>query len=89
MRVWGSLRWLVAGAVVCVALVTLQAQRGGGAGGGQSASQAPASPSGQRGGGGGRGDAPMLGAGTLISGAWGADATPVDSRGWGWATKGT
>ena len=33
-------------------------------------------------------DAPVVGQGTLIGGAWGADAVPVDSRGWGWMTKG-
>src|SRR4029077_11662656 len=48
---------------------------------------------GQRGGGGGRGagggqaDAPMVGQGTLISGAWGPDPPPVDSREWGWMPK--
>jgi 2-keto-3-deoxy-L-rhamnonate aldolase RhmA len=36
---------------------------------------------------GGRGDAPVVGQGTLISGAWGANALPVDSRGWGWMSK--
>jgi hypothetical protein len=56
------------------------------AGGGQAASEAPAGRGGgQRGG--GRADAPVLGPGNLISGVWGADATPVDSRGWGWMTK--
>jgi hypothetical protein len=28
----------------------------------------------------------MLGQGTLIAGAWGQNAAPVDSRGWGWMT---
>src|SRR5262249_57242824 len=37
--------------------------------------------------GGGRGDTPALGAGTLIAGAWGSAALPLDSRGWGWLTK--
>src|SRR5262245_1800603 len=40
-----------------------------------------------RGAGAGRGDAPMSGPGTLIAGAWGSDALPLDSRGWGWLTK--
>ena len=56
------------------------------AGGGQGASQAPGGRGGQRGGG-GRADAPVLGPGNLITGVWGADATAVDSRGWGWMTK--
>ena len=69
---------------VC-ALVLMGAALAAG-GGGQAASQAPA---GGRGGqrGGGRADAPVLGPGNLITGVWGADATAVDSRGWGWMTK--
>ena len=37
--------------------------------------------------GGGRGEAPTVGPGNLITGAWGADSVPVESRGWGWMTK--
>src|SRR5260370_34315242 len=37
--------------------------------------------------GGGRGDAPPLGPGNLVTGAWGADPVPLDPRGWGWMTK--
>jgi 2-keto-3-deoxy-L-rhamnonate aldolase RhmA len=76
-------------ALACMTLVAVQAQRQGAvsaAGVGQgTAQQAGAGGGGQRGGGGG--DAPRLGEGTLIAGAWGADALPVDSRGWGWTTK--
>src|ERR1043165_2684703 len=36
---------------------------------------------------GGRGDAPQLGPGNLVTGAWGADPVPLDPRGWGWMTK--
>src|SRR5262245_8075244 len=45
-----------------------------------------ASGGGQRGGG-GRADAPTLGPGNLITGVWGTDPVPVDSRGWGWMTR--
>ena len=71
--------------VSACALVLMGAALAAG-GGGQDASQAPA---GGRGGqrGGGRADAPVLGPGNLITGVWGADATAVDSRGWGWMTK--
>jgi 2-keto-3-deoxy-L-rhamnonate aldolase RhmA len=56
------------------------------AGGGQATGQ-PTAVGGQRGGGGGRGDAPTLGQGTLIGGAWGTDPLSVDARGWGWMTR--
>src|SRR5882672_8627957 len=75
--------------LACVALVTMQAQRQGGAGtasGGQNASQtAAAGGGGQRGG--GRADAPTIGPGNLVTGVWGSDPVAVDSRGWGWMTK--
>jgi 2-keto-3-deoxy-L-rhamnonate aldolase RhmA len=75
-------------ALAFVAMVTTQAQQQGtgrGTGAGQGTSQ---TPGGQRGGGGGgRGDAPMLGQGTLIGGAWGESVVPVDSRGWGWMAQ--
>src|SRR4029450_902642 len=45
----------------------------------------PQGGGGQRGGGGS--DAPTLGPGNLITGAWGADPVALDSRGWGWMTK--
>ena len=32
-------------------------------------------------------DAPMVGQGTLIAGAWGASPLPVDARGWGYLSK--
>jgi 2-keto-3-deoxy-L-rhamnonate aldolase RhmA len=73
-------------AVACAMLVVTQGQQWGAAsasGGGQAASQ----PAGQRGGGGGRSDAPTLGEGTLVAGAWGAAPLPVDPRGWGWMTQ--
>jgi 2-keto-3-deoxy-L-rhamnonate aldolase RhmA len=76
---------LVVVVFACAAWVTAQAQQSGGRGAG--AGQGTGTGTGQRGGGGGRGDAPMLGAGTLIAGAWGSDALPLDSRGWGWLTK--
>src|SRR5690349_1797591 len=61
--------------LACVMLVTVEAQRGAGAG------QGP--PAGR----GGGSEAPLVGQGTLIAGAWGKDPLPVDSRGWGWMTK--
>jgi 2-keto-3-deoxy-L-rhamnonate aldolase RhmA len=67
-----------AGACVltCATLVTMHAQgRGAGAAGG-----------GQRGGG-GQADAPAIGEGTLIAGAWGAAPLTIDSRGWGWMAQ--
>lgn len=67
-------------ALACATLVTLQAQRQA-PGGPVSARAVPA----QRGGAAG-GAPPLVGQGTLIAGAWGADASPVDSRGWGWMT---
>src|SRR5207237_9260870 len=84
--------------LACVALVTMQAQGQGTAGaarGGQVQRQTAAAGGGgqrgggggQRGGGGGQADAPAIGQGTLIAGAWGPDALPVDSRDWGWMTK--
>jgi 2-keto-3-deoxy-L-rhamnonate aldolase RhmA len=82
-------------ALVCAVLITTQGERRGsisaaagrqGTGQPAGASQQPGG--GQRGGGGGGGDAPVLGPGTLIAGAWGADPLPVDARGWGWMTKG-
>ena len=67
-------------ALVCAVLITTQGERRGsisaaagrqGTGQPAGASQQPGG--GQRGGGGGGGDAPVLGPGTLIDGAWGAD----------------
>src|SRR5215211_4779213 len=76
--------------LACAVLVTLQAQRQGGAGaaaGGPGASQtAAAGGTGQRAGG-GRADTPVLGPGNLITGVWGSDPVAADSRGWGWMTK--
>src|SRR5206468_275093 len=80
--------------IACVALVTMQAQGRGAPGGGQDQRQTPAAAGagqrggggGQRGGGGGQADAPTIGQGTLIAGAWGPDPLAVDSRGWGWMT---
>src|SRR5438552_10049773 len=66
--------------LACVRLVTSQTTAAGG--GGQRGGGG-----GQRGGGGGRADAPMVGEGTLVAGAWGKDPVPLDSRGWGWMTK--
>jgi 2-keto-3-deoxy-L-rhamnonate aldolase RhmA len=65
-----------AGAIVLasVTLVSVQAQRQGAAGS-------------QSGAGAGRGNAPAQTPGNLITGVWGADAAPVDSRGWGWMTQ--
>jgi 2-keto-3-deoxy-L-rhamnonate aldolase RhmA len=75
-------------ALACVTLITIQAQRQGAvsAAAGQGAGQGAG---GGRGGGrgGGGGDAPVVGQGTLIAGAWGADAFAPDSRGWGWMTQ--
>ena len=74
--------------LACMMLVTVLSQRQGAvyaAGGGQAAGQPPAGGRGQRGGGGG--DAPVVGQGTLIAGAWGANGFPVDARGWGWMTS--
>ena len=73
--------------LACMTLVTTEARQGAGgaAGGGQATSQTPAGGRGQRGG--GRGDAPMVGEGTLIAGVWGTDPVPLDPRGWGWMSK--
>ena len=69
-------------------LVTMQAQRrGAGASGGQDTGQPAAVRGGGQRGGGGRADGPTLGPGNLVTGVWGADAEPVDSRGWGWMSK--
>jgi 2-keto-3-deoxy-L-rhamnonate aldolase RhmA len=76
--------------VGCVALVTTQAQRQGGAGvpgGGQGASQVPAANGGGQRGGGGRADAPFVGPGNLVTGVWGTDPVAVDAHGWGFMTK--
>ena len=76
--------------LACVVLFPMQAREGaaGAAGGGQGASQPAATRGGgQRSGGGGRADAPTIGPGNLVTGVWGAEAEPVDSRGWGWMTK--
>jgi 2-keto-3-deoxy-L-rhamnonate aldolase RhmA len=82
MRRWiGSVSACV---LACLMLIPLNAHlqsAGGGQGGGQ---QAGGRGGGQRGGGGG--DAPMVGQGTLIAGAWGSRPLPLDSRGWGWMT---
>jgi 2-keto-3-deoxy-L-rhamnonate aldolase RhmA len=51
---------------------------------GQAASAQPAAAAR---GGGGRGDAPVVGQGTLIAGVWGAGTLPIDARGWGWMSK--
>src|SRR5437868_1372647 len=61
---------------LAVALATIPAHTQTAAGGGQ-----------RGGGGGGRADAPMVGEGTLIAGAWGKDVLPLDPRGWGWMSK--
>src|SRR6186713_2572788 len=66
-----------AGVLACVTLVHVDAQGG--------AQQPGARGGGQRGGGGG--EPPTLGPGNMISGAWGAETLPVDSRGWGWMTR--
>src|SRR5712691_9832190 len=75
--------------LACLAVATIQAQRpgvAGAAGSGQNVS-----PTGAAGGGGQRGggqaDAPTIGPGNLVTGVWGSDPLPVDSRGWGWMTK--
>jgi 2-keto-3-deoxy-L-rhamnonate aldolase RhmA len=89
MTMWASVKSVGVVTVVCVALVAVQAQRqdaAASASRGQDATQASApSRSGQRGG--GRADAPIVGAGTLVAGVWGADPTAVDSRDWGWMSK--
>jgi len=74
--------------LACVALVPMHAweSAAGAAGDEQGASQTPAGRGGQRGGG-GRADAPMVGLGNLVTGVWGAEPTPVDSRDWGWMSK--
>src|SRR5262245_48643710 len=82
-------RLIILATVLCAsaALVTMQAQRQG-AGGGAAADGRGAGQragAGQRGG--GRADAPMVGEGTLITGVWGTEPSPVDSRGWGWMAK--
>ena len=79
----------VAGALASAMLIAAHGQQGGGvnaADRGQGATQPGARGGGQRGG--GRTDAPVLGEGTLIDGAWGKGPVPVDARGWGWMTKG-
>ncbi len=69
-------------ALACAMLVAVPGRGGASASGrGPDVGQG----TGQRGG--GRADAPTLGEGTLISGAWGAAALPVDARGWGWMTQ--
>src|SRR5262245_20319828 len=79
--------WASACVLAWVLLVPMQAQRSAAGAGGQAAGQQPGARGGQRGGGGGGGDAPVLGQGTLIAGAWGADPLAVDSRGWGWMAR--
>src|SRR6478609_3585696 len=73
--------------LACAALIAMQTPRStGAASDGQDAGRAAAAGrGGQRGG--GRADAPIVGAGTLVAGVWGAEPTPVDSREWGWMTK--
>ena len=74
-------------ALACVTLLTMQAGRQGAvsaAAAGLGAGQAQAGRGGGRGGG---ADTPIVGQGTLMAGAWGAEAVPVDSRGWGWMTQ--
>ena len=77
--------------LACAVLIAVQGQGQvavNAAGAGQGTTPAPAAGGGgQRGGRGGSAEAPMLGQGTLISGAWGSDPVPVDSRGWGFMTK--
>ena len=89
MRMWRSVMSLGVFALVCAALITMEASRpsaGGAAGGRQDAGQAPAAGrGGQRAG--GRADAPMVGPGNLVTGVWGADPMAVDSRDWGWMSK--
>ena len=48
------------------------------------ATAAAAAAGGQRG---GAAEAPTVGQGTLIAGAWGASPLAVDARGWGWMTQ--
>jgi 2-keto-3-deoxy-L-rhamnonate aldolase RhmA len=77
---------ILATVLVSATLVTMRADEQGSAAqanGRQGAGQS-ATGRGQRG---GRGDAPIVGEGTLVTGAWGADPTAVDARGWGWMTK--
>jgi len=87
MTKWPSLRSVSALAIAGVALVALQVQRqdASAASDRQDTTQTAPGRGGQRGG--GRGDSPTVGPGVLISGVWGADPTPVDSRDWGWMTK--
>jgi 2-keto-3-deoxy-L-rhamnonate aldolase RhmA len=70
-------------ALAAVTLATVQAQRQGGSG----AAGTQPGGAGRGAAGGGGGDAPLVGQGTMISGVWGADALPVDSRGWGWQAQ--
>ena len=49
--------------------------------------QGAAQPATARPAGGSQNDAPMVGQGTLIAGAWGASPLPVDARGWGYISK--
>jgi 4-hydroxy-2-oxoheptanedioate aldolase len=72
--------------LVCIALLTVLPQRDGGASAATAAQaqQPGAGRGGQRGGG---TEAPVLGQGTLLAGAWGADPLPVDPRGWGFMTR--
>lgn len=88
MTTKGFLASTSACALACAMLIATEGQRSGvasAAGAGQTPSQPAGRGGGQRGGGGG--DAPALGQGTLLSGAWGTDALPVDARGWGWMTQ--
>ena len=73
-------------ALACVTLLTMQGRQGAvrAAGAGIGAGQAQAGRGGGRGGG---ADTPVVGQGTLMAGAWGAEAVPLDSRGWGWMTQ--
>jgi len=90
MTMWPSVRSVGVFAVVCATLIAMQAQRQDaavGASGVQDATQAAPGRGGQRGAGRGRGDAPTVGPGNLVTGVWGADPTPVDSRDWGWMTR--
>src|SRR5678815_5497512 len=90
MTMWPSVRSVGVFAVVCATLIAMQAQRQDaavGASGVQDATQAAPGRGGQRGAARGRGDAPTVGPGNLVTGVWGADPTPVDSRDWGWMTR--
>jgi 2-keto-3-deoxy-L-rhamnonate aldolase RhmA len=76
--------------LAALGLVAMEAQRPGSAGaasGGQDAGQQAAPRGGGQRGGSGRADAPAIGPGNLVTGVWGADPEPVDSRGWGWMTR--